>query len=271
VTTLGEWITHQWRAPPAVRRAYLDHLGVAGRHGELGVALSVDCASGAESLLVSFNPRRRDTPFRADIARALVAAGLPSDWFRTIDARFGPRECSWIFGFETSDGSLVGATLYVEELSRFVPAARLEPWWSALAHELGCALPPALAVGDPYIAAIDVTPVGPVRLKRYHLLPDGAGALDPAWGTPPALQRSRVGHILQTRSADDGVKVYCCYPYREEPDDRDPRRTWAELCRDAGLAESVRDRLPPAPTTSIGVRVAQGALRSITIYAAEAI
>ena len=241
---------------------FLRRIAVPGARPEIGVAVGIRPGHDGQEVLVSYNPRQRSVAFRLRIGRALKGMGFSLGWLRALSPLIVGERGSWVIGLEAAAGRLTG-TLYIEELDRFFSAPELEALWRQTAAALALPLPPPIALGSPYILAVDFEPRGATRLKRYHLRRPGAGPLPEKWRVPEVLRPDAGGHILQRRGEDDSLKVYRCYPYAEHPEDAPAAwQDWHTLTGQPPPLSLSGD----TPVTSIGARLVGDHISAAVVY-----
>lgn len=241
---------------------FLRRIAVPDARPEIGVAVGIRPGEDGQGVLVSYNPRQRSVRFRLRIALALKAMGFSLGWLRALSPLIEGERGSWIIGLEAEADQLTG-TLYIEELDRFFPPTELDALWEKTAKALDLPLPPPIAIGAPYILAIDFDRAGATRLKRYHLTLPGSKALPASWAVPEVLRPDTHGHILQRRGGDDSIKVYRCYPYQTHPEQAPSAwQNWHTLTGQPpplGLSHDT-------PITSIGARLVGGQVTAAVVY-----
>ena len=157
---------------------------------ELGIA-------AGRGTLVSYNPRTRQGDFRERVLHALRQAQLPTGPVEQVFASLGPQDCSTVLGLEWMDEG-VQATVYVEELERFLPHPLA--WLREHVGEV-----PGSS-GAPYILAVDL-PSG--AWKVYFLHHQAPGLVQHPLEAPGAA-----AWIEQRRVSTGTLKLYRCFDYR---------------------------------------------------------
>lgn len=243
-----------------------------GEPYELGLALSV--SGDRRGVLLSYNPRTRA---RARMLRALAAHGLPVAPVRAAFSWVAEDRCSSVLGLEWVGGGAVEdgveATVYLEELARFWDAVGVQRLTERVARAVDQPVPDwGDDPGHPYILALDLEPDGVVALKTYRWtasVPDDLAALFPGEEAASGwiLQRKhpgvRTSDFRFSRRTAPPLKVYKTFAYETGAGGE---AAVAELCSLLGAEEPVVQAMAGVPMTSIGLRLGDRGVETVTGY-----